>query len=231
VARYLQYVQWVTLPVAAVLNVLLVHALLKRGGQQYVLVTVWAVLTLLTTVVESAGVVGADMTWINTAYYYWIPEAVNQFVSFAIIIILCVRRLEQRTARARFGRWLVIGSLVFVIASAALLYDSHPNRWLTALSRNLNFGALLLNVVLWGSLIPDPNRDFTMLKVSGALGVNLAGQAAGQGLRQLWQISRAFAYAGNLVLVLTHLLCLYLLWKDFAVSEVRAPSSHTVTLT
>ena len=227
--EYLQYVQWITVPIAFVLNILLIHVLLKNAGRSYVLITICAMVMLLSTVVELAAILGPELLWNRESRrYYWMAELLLESLLFATVILMCVRRIRQKNAHSPLIRWIIIGSLLFVVISAIVVYDPRPNRWLTLVSRNLGVGALLVNLALWSSLLPDPNKDFTMLKVSGALGVNLAGQALGQSLRHLWQVSRLFAYAGNLVLVITHILFLYLLWRAFSFERVDVAKTRPV---
>jgi hypothetical protein len=225
--EYLRYVQWITVPIAFVLNILLVHVLLKNAGRAYVLITICGMVMLLSTVVEAAAILGPELFWNReTRKYYWIAELLLESLLYATVIVMCVRRIRQKNANSPLVRWIVLGSLLFVVISAVVVYDPRPNRWLTLVSRNLGFGALVVNLVLWSSLLPDPKKDYMMLKVSGALGVNLAGQALGQSLRHLWEVSRVFAYTGNLILVFTHIMFLYLLWRAFSWVTVarRAPA-------
>jgi hypothetical protein len=48
--------------------------------------------------------------------------------------------------------------------------------------------------------------------VSGGLGIQMAGKAIGHSLRQLSPLN---PLAGDLVIVLSHLLCLYIWWHAF----------------
>ena len=93
---------------------------------------------------------------------------------------------------------------------------------MTRFSRNLGFLAVLLNLVLWAALLKHRRPDQTLLLVSGGMGIQMAGKAIGHALRQL---SPSTVTAGNLVIVLSHLLCLYIWWQAF-----RKPSEQPVAI-
>jgi hypothetical protein len=90
---------------------------------------------------------------------------------------------------------------------------------MTQLSRNLGFLAVILNLVLWAVLIKSQRADRTLLMVSGGIGIQMAGKAIGHSLRQL---SRSTIVAGDLTIVLSGLLCLYIWWQAFRPSGQRA---------
>jgi hypothetical protein len=54
--------------------------------------------------------------------------------------------------------------------------------------------------------------------ISGGLGIQAAGMAIGHSLRQ---ISRHTLVAGNIVVVLSHLFCLFVWWQAFRHSPQR----------
>ena len=56
--------------------------------------------------------------------------------------------------------------------------------------------------------------------VSGGMGIQMAGKAIGHSLRQL---SRSAMMPGDLVIVLSHLLCLYIWWQAFRHYGQKAP--------
>jgi uncharacterized membrane protein YsdA (DUF1294 family) len=88
---------------------------------------------------------------------------------------------------------------------------------MTQFSRNVGFLAVILNLVLWAALLKHRRPDQTLLMVSGGIGIQMAGKAIGHSLRQ-W---RPTVTTGDLVIVLSHLLCLYIWWQAF-----RKPSEE-----
>jgi len=86
------------------------------------------------------------------------------------------------------------------------------NVWMTVLSRDLSFGSAVLDLLLWFLLIAQPKKDPLLLLLSGGLGIQFTGAAIGQSLRQL---SPHTEVAGNLILVLSDLVCLYVWWQTF----------------
>jgi hydrogenase-4 membrane subunit HyfE len=91
---------------------------------------------------------------------------------------------------------------------------------MTQLSRDLGFLAVILDLALWAVLIQSRRPDRTLLMVSAGMGIQMAGKAIGHSLRQL---SRSAIVPGNLIIVLSGLLCLYIWWQAFRHYDQNAP--------
>lgn len=219
--------QWVFAGIGFLLEILIISAVLRHGRRTYALVLVYSVVLFLTSVVEAAAILAPRTGWtLVTRDYYWVGEFLRQFLIFSIIIWFTYRRLLHSPAGRRAARWLVAAAILFTAASIALTRNPLLNLWFTTASRNLSFCALILNLILWGVLLRDRRRDRRMLTVSGGLGIQMAGQAIGQSLRQMYGLSRSLVWAGNLVIVASHLLSLYILWTAFrGPTETDGPST------
>ena len=75
--------------------------------------------------------------------------------------------------------------------------------WFNSTSELLNFGAAIMNLVLWGVLIADRKRDPQLAVVSVGLGVVVTGAAISYGLRHLVPADAVFI--PNVFLILTQL--------------------------
>ena len=136
---------------------------------------------------------------------------------FLVVLSFIRQALGAGPQHAMLKRLLWGGVTAFSIASALFTQDPRLGHWMTNLSRNLGFLAVVLNLVLWAVLIQYRRGDRTLLMVAGGMGLQMAGKAIGHSLRQL---SPSTAVAGNLIIVLSHLLCLYIWWQGF-----RQPAS------
>ena len=116
---------------------------------------------------------------------------------------------------------LIAGSVLFAALSLYFTYNHGLDLWMTQFSRNVGFLAVILNLILWAALLKHRRPDQTLLLVSGGMGIQMAGKAIGHSLRQL----RLTVTTGNLVIVLSHLLCLYIWWQAF-----RKPSEQPVEI-
>ena len=182
------------------------------------------VLLFLTTVVEASAFYNADL-FARATRYYWAIDAVRQGLIFVLVISLIYGAMDRSEKRAVVRRALVGGALLFVCVSLYFTWDPRPGRWMTQLSRNLGFLAVILNLVLWAALIQSRRADRTLLMVSGGMGIQMAGKAIGHSLRQL---SRSTIRAGDLIIVLSHLLCLYIWWQAFR--HYRPERPHVATI-
>lgn len=90
------------------------------------------------------------------------------------------------------------------------------------MSRDLNFFSAILNLILWALLIGSKEKDFRLLLISGGLGIQYTGAALGQSLRTL---SPTTTLAGNIVVLVSHFLCLYVWWEAFRKNQVAAPKA------
>ncbi|HUQ90075.1 MAG TPA: hypothetical protein VM120_00255 [Bryobacteraceae bacterium] len=205
---------------ALTLQVLLLQAMLRNAGRRYILLTLYICSLFLSTVMELSIRVSSSGRWTSTAkQYYFASEIIQQVLVFATILGFIYQQLGRGETRVRVSRWLIPAAILAISLSVYFHQDARLNFWFTSVSRDLSFFATLLNLMLWGSLLRDRNRDARLLMVSGALGIQLAGNATGQGLRLLVEWSRILLWMGNSVSSLTYLLSLYVLYRAFRKPE------------
>jgi hypothetical protein len=205
------YVWTSTLVVGVVLQVLLIAALLRGACKRFKVLFSYSVVLLLTTVVEGSAFYNSDL-FARANRYYWVIDAARQGLIFVLVISLTYGAMDRSSRRTAARRALVAGAILFTCVSLYFTWDARPSRWMTQLSRNLGFLSVILNLILWAALIRFRRADRTLLMVSGGLGIQMAGKAIGHSLRQL---SRSTILPGDLIIVLTHLLCLYIWWQAF----------------
>jgi len=198
-----------------ILQVLVVAALLKGHYREFRLLFVYCVILLLATVVDVSAYYSPGM-WTRTSRTYWVSDAVLQFLIYCVVISLIHRGLENSPERMRIRRFLIVGAVVFTALSLVLTQGGMIGVWMTKLARNLGFCAVILNLILWAVLLKSRHPDRRLLLISGGLGIQMAGKAIGHSLRQ---ISVPTRIPGNLVIVLTHLICLYIWWQTFRASS------------
>jgi hypothetical protein len=203
------YFWFATFLAGCLLQVLVISSLIRDSYKIFPFLLANTVADLLSNVAGSAAYFRPDL---YSAYvrHYWVGEAVQQFLMFCLVISLIRQTVKDRS---RLQHWLAPG----VIAIAALsLYRKHGNfnMWMTELSRNLSFIAVLLNLYLWMALIRHKPDDRRLLLISGGLGLQMAGSAIGHALREMAKVrAEPLVTTGNLVIVVSHLLCLYVWWQ------------------
>lgn len=218
----LQYAFWA---IGLFLQLALVRSLVRGPYQRYPLVTVYAIALFLTTVVEvsasTAARSGVRLPVRSWRLYYWINDAILQALVFAIVISLIYRAISRSDTRAALRRWVVVGALV--VFGGCFVLHAGPVRklssWMTVISRDLSFAAMILDLLLWTTLMAAKRKDRELLMLSGGLGIQFAGSAAGQSVRQLAQgalgRNAMLSLAGSSIVVLTNLTCLYVWWQTF----------------
>jgi hypothetical protein len=220
----LQYIFWA---VGISLQVLVISALIRGLYKKYAFIFAYCVCLLLTTVIEAsaytAKVSGSKTLARSWGFYYWADEAVLQALTFWVVISLVLQAMASGSARRMARRWLIVAAIVvFVIL---FLVHAGPrvklNLWMTLISRDLNFAAMILDLMLWLVLIASPKKDPEVLLLTAGFGIQFTGGAIGQSLRQL---SRGHLYlqtTGDIILVLSYFVCMYVWWQTF-----RAPKSE-----
>lgn len=203
------YVWSTTLVVGVGLQILVIAALLRRGWRRFKGLFAYVVVLLLTTGIEAAAFYNQDI-YFRTSGNYWVNDAVRQFLIFFLVLSLIGAGVARDPGLLKGARLLGFGVAAFSIISLYATRNAEFGVWMTQLSRNLGFLAVVLNLVLWAVLIRSRQRDRTLLMISGGMGIQMAGKAIGHSLRQM---SQTAVLPGNLIIVLSHLFCLYVWWQ------------------
>jgi hypothetical protein len=208
----LQYVGWsIGLP----LELLIISALLRGAYRRFPFLLLYSVTLFLTTVVE-ISVNQAYFSGIRFAHspvtYYWIDEAIRQALIFSVVLSLTYLATSNLRSRRLVRTALIAGSVILAVASFLVHYDYQAlaGRWMTPWVRDIDFAAALLDLGLWTLLLASRHRDTQVLVLSGALGIQFAGEAIAQSLRHLFQWSLS---PGDLVGLTTNLAGLWIMWQ------------------
>jgi hypothetical protein len=211
---------WVILSSTGIaLQLLLIRVVVRNALRRFPVLFVYAVALFLTTMAEASAFYNADF-FARANRYYWVIDAARQGLIFVLVISLIYGAMDRSEKRAVVRRALIASAFLFVCVSLYFTWDARPSRWMTQLSRDLGFLAVILNLILWAVLIQSRRADRTLLMISGGMGIQMAGKAIGHSLRQL---SRSTIVPGDLIIVLSHLLCLYIWWQAFRHFDQNAP--------
>jgi len=193
----------------AVALLLVLIFLLLGALRKYWIIAVYVAWELLATATltiadvllhGSAPMGGATQTAANKLYarLYWSNDVIVDLFRFVLVIVLIYRASEgARRVSPRLLTALVIAMMVLPF----ILF--HPNfqpvamgpfhlpfpsgrigaAWFQSTSELLNFGAAIMNLMLWATLIASKRRDPQLLVVSAGLGVVVTGTAFAYGMR------------------------------------------------
>ena len=171
-----------------------------------------ATLTVLSLLYHGSDLVTGATTEAQRLYarLYWTNDVVVDLLRFLLVIVL-THKATSETRRVGVGR--VLGGvaaaavvLPFLLFDPSFRPDSNWPRsaWFNSTSELLNFGAAVMNLVLWGTLIASRRRGPQLLTVSAGLGVVVTGAAIAYGLRHFIPPG-TFRSVPNLFLMLTQL--------------------------
>jgi hypothetical protein len=212
---------WLTLGIAGTLLQLVVISLMTRGfSRKYPGVFFYLLILFLTSVADFAGSLDPDSwdTWYSSVYN--INNTVRQFGGYFAVISLYVMATERHPRRAVTRFRVIGGSLLLMVLTFAGNYGSidDPEQYFTLVFRNMSFITAVLNLVLWFALVKTRTSDRILFLVSGGLGLNMAGEAIAESLRDLSGSSGLVAS----ISVGSHILCLLIWIKALRLSTQTA---------
>jgi len=202
-----------TLEIAGViLQAFLVISLLRGSLRKYRILFLYAVATLVTTLLEVvvSQTSGRENHLFRTLY--WSDEIALDLLLFLMVISLTFMAMEGNPLRAKAGRVLI--TIVAVVVILPFVVFQRPvstnwNPWFASTSQLLSFGAAIMNLGLWTALLGSRRRDPQLLMVSAGLGVAVTGAAIAYGVRRFIPQTGA-RWIPNLLINATHVASMFL---------------------
>ncbi len=206
------------------LQLLVMRELLRGCYRKMPFLFAYVVGVFLSAVVAMAAYFDFGRWTRHTASYYWVLEALLTLLVFVMLISFIYQITADRPGSFLLRAVLIAGSLLFAIVSFLVHYSDRLvlNRWMTNVTRDISFGAVILNLLLWTGI--DSRRQRLLLGISAGLGIQMAGDAIGHSLRQM---SRSGVIPGDYVLVAAHILCFYTWWRALARERTITASQAT----
>lgn len=185
-------------------------ALLASGLRRYSAVFFYTLTLTLTSITELIFSQSFGVRSTAFAVCWIIGESMRQLGLYAVVISFAVYAAEEGPQRRTVRDVLVALATVVWVGSAWVSRHDNVVYWATMSFRDIGFTLALVTLALWFVLIASPKRNATLLSLTGGLGLSMCGTAIGQSLRQL---SARTVNLGDIILVVTHLLCLYIWWQ------------------
>jgi hypothetical protein len=213
-----------------ILDVLVIVALLRSGYRRFPFLLIYVIVDFATSLIEIQPVLAINIAStpelkdVYTNIYYW-NERVIQVLVFLIVISMVHGSIQGR-ARRTLLPLLIVGTGIFAGVTFAIHFapGAKLGTWMIPWTRDLNFGAAVLDLGLWAMLIGSREKDYRTLMVAGGLGIQFTGGAIGQAFRGL---SPTGAAVMGDIMYLTTLMCLYIWWQAFRQKpKSRQPGAH-----
>jgi hypothetical protein len=198
--------------VGITLQILVIQAMLRNEYfRLYPAILVYCAALVVTSVVEQLALRSFDR---NTyARIYWTDDLVINLLLFLVVILLILQALGDEPLRGPLGR-LVAAGVLLILAHSLYVLQPWSRGYLsrmTEVSRNLNFAAAILNLILWSVLVRRQRGDLQMLLVSAGVGLKVTAIAVAHALRQ-WGLQSIVV---DLLIPAADILCLYIWWRTF----------------
>jgi hypothetical protein len=199
-----------------ILQVMVIYVMTRIPFRRFGGIFFYLLVLFLTSLADMAAFfeVGSWPEWYRK--YYYINNVIRHFAGFVAVISLIGAATAEHPRRQALRLKLIAGTLAVVAFSFLVSRDPRLGMYMTKVARNLSFATVVLNLILWFSLIKVRERDRRLFLVSGGLGVNMAGEAIGQSMIHL---SPRLLFPASLLNVGSHLFCLYIWWKAFRLAE------------
>lgn len=205
------------------LKVLGIQAMLNAGVRRYPLVFLYSVVTLLIAVVQAPIALAfhrstQGLGWFDKVHYS--SQGVIYIFILAIVLSFIYRATGNVGPRRLLRTALFAGGFAFIVISGWIHYDGRVwlAAWVTRWTRDLNFGAAVLDLVLWGMLISTRRPGSQMLLLlTGGMGIMFSGEAIGAAVRDLGirSVSYPVFLIGHAIVVLADAAFLYVWWQAF----------------
>ncbi len=212
------------------LQLLVIGTMLHGGYRRFPVVFIYVLAQFLTTCLETPLALSYyhtndRHTGSRFARVYFTDEIVLQFLVFALVMTLIWQATSAARTKRALRASLIGGVILFAGISMLVHFDANVpmGRWMTFWSRDLNFGAAILDMLLWAMLIAKRQKDSRLLMLSGGLGIMFTGEAIGESVRNLQSHASALSLPGSILVVLANLAFMYIWWQTF-----RAPRAVTL---
>jgi hypothetical protein len=220
------------------LELAIMVVLLRGQWKRYPFVFAYLIGEFLITVLEIEPSLGyakaTDAERHAFAQLYWVNERILHVLLFLLVISLVYRATAHLGPRRTLLLLVLAGTLLFAGITLLIEFDPRlrPGKWMTPWTRDMNFFAAILDIGLWGALIGARQKDYKLLMISGALGIQVTGEAIGQAVRQMSNSSLVAALTGGFI-ILANIACLYIWWQAFRLpataSSEAGRRAHTPT--
>lgn len=206
---------WVFVFAGMVLQGLVLSAMLKGSFRRYPFIFSYLIAGFLSTVVQFSLRHNYGPRSREFVAFYWASDFLATFLILMIIIHLIRVAMEKHKYRNAVYRGLLLGAVATAAVSVVLMHnrswDLLFRKLMTEIGRDYYFSAVILNAVLWCTLVRSNHENKELYLLTSGLGLQLTGAAIAHALR----ITGHFLAVANCILLVTYLLNLYIWYITF----------------
>ena len=219
--------EWVRFAAALIVQLMVMWAMLRGTWSRYPLVFGYVLVSFFGTVTQASFQYYFGRQSVAYARAYWLADLAGAFLVLLVIIHLIRRAMTTHPWRDHVYWGLTLGMALTGVASVLFVGDYSRGfrlgRLLTELSRNYYFSAVLLNAILWITLMRVQHPDRQVYLFSSGLGLKLTGAAIAHAVRLT--TSSGYWFAANQILFYSHLASLYVLYLAVRSFAAGAPAA------
>lgn len=192
------------------LEVVLLFLLLRGQFRKHLLFTFYIAAAAMADIAELIAYY--SLGWQSQGYFtvFWTDHILLNLLLFGVVISFTYAAMRESPLRATAPKLLAVISVVALLLPFLLL-PNHRSRahgyfssqWFNHTIQILNFGAAILNLVLWTALLTNRRRDPQLVTLSIGMGVVTSSAAIAWGARQ-W-LAEANRWPVDIFMTLAHL--------------------------
>jgi hypothetical protein len=211
-----------------VFQLVLVLLLVRGPFSKYLVFSLYAVAELAADMAE--GVAYYRVGWSSPIYrqIYWTDHIVLYLLSLLVVISFTYEAVRESPLRPTAAKALSVIVAVALVLPFAFVRNHHgkthgyfDSQWFNHTSQILNFGAAIMNLVLWAALLSNRRRDPKLVTLSIGVGIVTTSAAIAWGVRQWFPEGNRWPV--DSFLLVTHLISLLLWCWLFRSKQVAEP--------
>jgi len=205
------------------LAVLVMQAILRVGVSRYPLIFAYMVVMFLSVMAQMPTALAYHRAGHSQSAWFQVLHSISEGITYplilAVVVSLMYRATEQVGARHLIRAILAVGAPLFTAISFAVHFDRnvHVGVWMTPWTRDLNFCAAILDLILWTLLLASRRKEYRLLLLAGGMGINFAGGAVADAVRSVAIHYRSFPtwISADVLALVADGAALYIWWQAF----------------
>ncbi len=175
------------------LAILVIAAILHTGVNRYPLIFTYMTVSVLLAVAEMPSALSVHsshhteaQTDLHFRLYAW-GQGITHLLIFAVVVSFVLRATQELPIRHLIRTALAVFGPLFIVVTFFIHYNGSEKvgYWMTPWTRDMNFCAALVDMVLWGLLLISRVKQPILLLLAGGMGIMFAGDAISDAIRSI----------------------------------------------